>query len=71
MGLTRPIIESVKNRADKDPEFRAAILAEAEKKIRSQADIKTSTKTKKGPAPTPTPETLNRKNDGSGQLAVS
>ena len=29
MGLTRPFIESVKERADKDPEFRAAMLAEA------------------------------------------
>lgn len=29
MGLTRPFIETVKERADSDPDFRAAMLAEA------------------------------------------
>jgi len=29
MGLTRPFIESVKERAEKDPDFRAALLTEA------------------------------------------
>lgn len=29
MGLTRPFLETVKERADKDPDFRAAMLAEA------------------------------------------
>jgi len=29
MGLTRPFIETVKERATQDPEFRAVMLAEA------------------------------------------
>lgn len=29
MGLTRPFIESVKERAESDPDFRASMLAEA------------------------------------------
>lgn len=29
MGLTRPFAETVKQRADKDPKFRAALLSEA------------------------------------------